>query len=118
MASKINVTSQKEEVPENEGPETPLHDLSDAAVKELIRDAKKRGYVTHDQINTLLSSEEVNSEQLEEILSKLSEMDVNVFNGGAEGTRWYYSALARVFAQTIPGRLSDRLSRAVAAFSV
>jgi (p)ppGpp synthase/HD superfamily hydrolase len=40
------------------------------------------------------------------------------FNGGAEGTRWYYSALARVFSQTIPGRLSDRLSRAVAAFSV
>jgi (p)ppGpp synthase/HD superfamily hydrolase len=40
------------------------------------------------------------------------------FNGGAEGTRWYYSALADVFSQTMPGRLSDRLSRAVAAFSV
>jgi RNA polymerase primary sigma factor len=78
MASKINVRSQKEEVPENEGPETPLPDLSDAAVKELIRNAKKRGYVTHNQINTLLSSEEVKSEQLEDILAKLSEMDVNV----------------------------------------
>jgi GTP pyrophosphokinase len=40
------------------------------------------------------------------------------FNGGAEGTRWYYGALVDVFSQTIPGRLSDRLSRAVAAFSV
>jgi (p)ppGpp synthase/HD superfamily hydrolase len=40
------------------------------------------------------------------------------FNGGAEGTRWYYSALADVFSQTMPGRLSDRLSQAVAAFSV
>ena len=78
MASKINVTSQNEEVPENEGPEIPLSDLSDAAVKELIRNAKKRGYVTHDQINTLLSSEEVKSEQLEGISVKLSEMDVNV----------------------------------------
>ena len=39
------------------------------------------------------------------------------FNGGADGTRWYYSALANVFSQTMPGRLSDRLSRAVAAFS-
>ena len=78
MASKINVRPQKEEVPENEGPETPLPDPSDAAVKELIRNAKKRGYVTHDQINTLLSSEEVKSEQLEDILAKLSEMDVNV----------------------------------------
>ena len=78
MASKINVRPQKEEVPENEGPETPLPDPSDAAVKELIRNAKKRGYVTHDQINTLLSSEEVKSEELEDILAKLSEMDVNV----------------------------------------
>jgi (p)ppGpp synthase/HD superfamily hydrolase len=39
------------------------------------------------------------------------------FNGGAEGTRWYYGALAKVFSQTTPGRLSDRFSRAVAAFS-
>jgi hypothetical protein len=37
MASKINVTSQKAEVPENESSETPLPDLSDAAVKDLIR---------------------------------------------------------------------------------
>ena len=39
------------------------------------------------------------------------------FNGGAEGTRWYYGALTDVFSQTVPGRLSDRLSRAVADFS-
>ena len=78
MASKIKVTPQKEEMPEKEGPETPLLDLSDAAVKKLIRNAKKRGYVTHDQINALLSSEEVKSEQIEDILAKLSEMGVNV----------------------------------------
>ena len=42
-------------------PETLLFDVSDAAVKELIRSAKKRGYVTHGQINALLSSEEVKS---------------------------------------------------------
>ena len=56
----------------------PLLDLSDAAVKELIRSAKKRGYVTHDQINALLSSEEVKSEQIEDILAKFSEIGVNV----------------------------------------
>ncbi len=39
------------------------------------------------------------------------------FNGGADGTRWYYNALADVFSDAMPGRLSDRLSRAVAAFS-
>ena len=78
MASKIKVTPQKEEMLEKEGPETPLLDLSDAAVKALIRSAKKRGYVTHDQINALLSSEEVKSEQIEDILAKFSEMGVNV----------------------------------------
>ena len=78
MASKIKVTPQKVEMLEKEGPETPLLDLSDAAVKALIRSAKKRGYVTHDQINALLSSEEVKSEQIEDILAKFSEMGVNV----------------------------------------
>src|SRR5215469_9948642 len=79
MASKI---AQKEEKVGTEGSETPpdrpLLDLSDAAVKELIRTAKKRGYVTHDQINALLASEEVNSEQIESILAKFSEMGINV----------------------------------------
>ena len=67
---------------EKEGPEappdSPLLDLSDMAVKELIRSAKKRGYVTHDQISALLSSAEVESEQIEDILAKFSEMGVNV----------------------------------------
>src|SRR5688572_5998603 len=71
------------ETPEKDTPETPdtplpLLDLSDAAVKKLIRTAKKRGYVTHDQINSVLPSEEVNSEQIEDVLSMFSEMGVNV----------------------------------------
>ena len=78
MANKIKVTPQKEEMLEREGPDSPLLDLSDAAVKDLIRGGKKRGYVTHNQINALLSSEEVKSEQIEDILAKLSEMGVNV----------------------------------------
>jgi RNA polymerase primary sigma factor len=63
---------------EKEVPETPLLDRSDAAVKELIRSAKKRGYATHDQINALLSSDEIKSEQIEDILAKFSEMGINV----------------------------------------
>jgi (p)ppGpp synthase/HD superfamily hydrolase len=39
------------------------------------------------------------------------------FNGGADGTRWYYGALADCFTNVMPGRLSDRLSRAVEAFA-
>jgi RNA polymerase primary sigma factor len=79
MASAIKVTPQKEKIPEKVS-ETAhdrlVLDRSDAAVKELIRTAKKRGYVTHDQINALLAS--VNSEQIESILAKFSEMDINV----------------------------------------
>src|SRR5207244_471729 len=80
MASSPKVTPQKDKVPEKGGsetpPDSPLLDLSDAAVKKLIRSAKKRGYVTHDQIKSL--SEEVNSEQIEDILAMFSEMGVNV----------------------------------------
>src|SRR4051812_6658728 len=90
MASKTKTTvalKEKEEVkpetPEKETPDTPdaplpLLDLSDAAVKKLIRNAKKRGYVTVDQINAVMPSEEVNSEQIEDILAMFSEMGVNV----------------------------------------
>jgi RNA polymerase primary sigma factor len=80
MASKTKMARQKEKVPEKEGPETPpdspLLDLSDVAVKKLIRTAKKRGFVTFDQINSL--SKEVNSEQIEDVLAMFSEMGVNV----------------------------------------
>jgi RNA polymerase primary sigma factor len=82
MASHTKMTPLKEEVLEKEGPEirpdSPLLDLSDAAIKKLIRSANKRGYVTHVQINELLSSEEVTSEQIESILAKFSEMGINV----------------------------------------
>src|SRR6266446_4389719 len=81
-ASKTNATKQKEEVPKKDGPETPPDsppiDLWDDAVKKLIRGAKKRGYVTHDQINALVPSEEVKSEQIEDILVMFSEMGVNI----------------------------------------
>jgi len=78
MVRKIKATSQTEEVPEEDVPETPLLDLFDAAVTAVIRSAKKRGYITHNQINTLLSSGEVKSEQIEDILTKFSDMGINV----------------------------------------
>jgi RNA polymerase primary sigma factor len=79
MASKV---LQKEEKLGTEAPQTPpdrpLLDLSDAAIKALIRTAKRCGYVTHDQINALLASDEVNSEGLENILAIFSEIGINV----------------------------------------
>ena len=73
---------KEEEMGEKEGPETPpenpLFELTDAVVKKLIRSANERGYVTHNQLDALLSSDELKSEQIEEILAKFSEMGVNV----------------------------------------
>src|ERR1700693_435850 len=80
MASKPKVTPQEEEMLEKEGPETPpdspLLDRSNGARKALIRAARKRGYVTHDQINSLMK--EFNSEQIENVLAMFSEMGINV----------------------------------------
>jgi RNA polymerase primary sigma factor len=62
-----------------EGEESgPLLDLSDAAVKKMIRGAKKRGYVTYDQLNEVMPSEEVTSEKIEDVLAMLNEMGINV----------------------------------------
>jgi RNA polymerase primary sigma factor len=58
--------------------DSPLLDLSDAAVKRMIKLAKKRGFVTYEELNAVLPSEEVNSEQIEDILAMLNEMGINV----------------------------------------
>src|SRR5262245_17449166 len=84
MATKTKAAQKekKDEAPEKETPEAttdaplPLLDLSDAAVKKMIKLAKKRGYVTYEQINAVLPSEEVTSEQIEDILAMLSDMGI------------------------------------------
>jgi RNA polymerase primary sigma factor len=84
VAIKSKAAPQKEgEAPEKEAPETPdaplpLLDLSDAAVKKMIKQAKKRGYVTHEQLNSVMPAEEVTSEQIEDVLAMMSEMGINV----------------------------------------
>src|SRR5947208_5892945 len=80
-AAKAKPQQAKDEAPEKETPETPdspLLDLSDAGVKKMIKAAKKRGYVTYEQLNAVMPSEEVTSEQIEDTLAMLSEMGINV----------------------------------------
>jgi RNA polymerase primary sigma factor len=73
-------TKEKEEVEnEREGAtDGPLLDLSDDAVKKMIKVAKKRGYVTMDELNAVMPSEEVTSEQIEDTMAMLSDMGINV----------------------------------------
>ena len=61
-----------------EAPDGPLLDLSDAAVKKLIKTAKKRGYVTYEELNAVLPSEEVVADQIEDIMAMFSDMGINV----------------------------------------
>jgi RNA polymerase primary sigma factor len=71
--------SNTAEVQETEAPsDGPLLDLTDAGVKKFIKQAKARGYVTMDELNKVLPSEEVTSESIEDTLAMLSEMGVNV----------------------------------------
>ncbi len=73
----------KDETPEKDtdsAPDTPLPllDLTDAGVKRMIKAAKKRGYVTIDQINEVMPSGEVSSDQIEDVYAMLNDMGINV----------------------------------------
>ena len=85
MSTTTNEQAEAPEAPEKDGP---LLDLTDAGVKKFIKQAKARGYVTMDELNKVLPSEEVTSEAIEDTLAMLSEMGVNVVEAeedGAEG---------------------------------
>src|ERR1700719_4213276 len=88
MASKAKTLQVKDkekddkaaDAPEKDSAEAPapLLDLSDAAVKKMIKQAKKRGFVTFDQLNEVLPSDTTSPEQIEDIMSMLSDMGINV----------------------------------------
>jgi RNA polymerase primary sigma factor len=88
MASKAKTLQAKDkekddkatDAPEKDSSDapSPLLDLSDAAVKKMIKQAKKRGFVTFDQLNEVLPSDTTSPEQIEDIMSMLSDMGINV----------------------------------------
>src|SRR5918996_5030353 len=89
MATKTAETEDQEQS-QAETQDGPVLDMSDAAVKKLIKTAKARGFVTYDELNEVLPSEEVSSEQIEDTMSMLSDMGINVIDTdeaeeGAEG---------------------------------
>ena len=77
MATKATERDETEAAPEQQT-DGPLLDLTDASVKRMIKLAKKRGYVTYDELNEVLPQEEFTSEQIEDVLGQLSELGVNV----------------------------------------
>ncbi len=111
MAAKDN-DDQKPEAEENEH----TLDMSQAAVKKMIADARERGYITYDQLNQVLPPAQVSSEQIEDVMSMLSEMGINVIEEeegeegeAAEGALVETSSTSReVAVSTSTGEALDR----------
>jgi RNA polymerase primary sigma factor len=80
MATKASEREKTDQVAPEAPPTSdgPLLDLTDQAVRRMIKLAKKRGYVTYDELNEVLPSEEFTSEQIEDVLGQLSEQGINV----------------------------------------
>ena len=83
MATKVKQTENAETEREVSS-DGPLLDLSDDVVKKMIKVAKKRGFVTMDELNAVLPSEEVTSEQIEDTMAMLSDMGINVVEDDEE----------------------------------
>lgn len=77
MATKLQAKDEAETgAPETEA--GPLLDMNDQAVRRMIKAAKKRGYVTYDELNEVLPSAENTADQIEDIMAMLSEQGINV----------------------------------------
>ena len=73
-----NQAEAKVQTESSEGADGPLLDLNNAAVKKMIKAAKKRGFVTYDELNAVLPSDQVASEQIEDTMAMLNDMGINV----------------------------------------
>ena len=62
----------------NEGSDAPLIDLNEASIKKLIARAKRRGVITMDELNEALPQDQMSTDQIEDIMSAISEMGVNI----------------------------------------
>ncbi len=79
MATKVTERDGDDNVEEKKGQsDGPLLDLTDQAVKRMLKVARKRGFVTYEELNEVLPSEEFTSDQIEDIYAQLSEMGINV----------------------------------------
>ncbi len=69
----------------NDTGDAPLIDMNDASIKKVIARAKKRGYITYDQLNEALPQGEMSSDQIEDISAALSEMGINIVDNDEAG---------------------------------
>ena len=63
---------------DKDGADAPLIDLNEASIKKLLARAKKRGYITYDELNEALPQDQMSSEQIEDVMSAINDMGVNI----------------------------------------
>jgi RNA polymerase primary sigma factor len=66
--------------------DAPLIDLNDANIKKLLAKAKRRGFLTYDELNAALPQDQMSSEQIEDVMSAISEMGVNIVESDEDST--------------------------------
>src|SRR4028119_816630 len=74
--AKTNTQVETDEKQDNG--DAPLLDLNEASLKKLVARAKKRGYITYDELNEALPQDQMSTDQIEDVMSALNEMGVNV----------------------------------------
>ena len=81
MASRVN--ENEEDMAENG--DAPLIDLNDATVKKLLAKAKRRGFLTYDELNAALPQDQMSSEQIEDVMSAINDMGVQIVENDESG---------------------------------
>src|SRR4051794_35013479 len=84
MATKEKQAEAEETTEEAAGPEAPVLDSLGASIKKMLARGKERGYITYDELNTALPSNQFSSEQIEDVLASLNEMGINVVDASEE----------------------------------
>lgn len=106
MLDKENLSKK----PEQKEEEKALLDLSDDAIKKMLRDARKKGYVTMDELNAVLPSEEVSSEQIEDVMAALSDMGINLVEEESDVEEIGVTDLVEATGRALTGTTSKKTS--------
>ena len=80
----MSAKPSSEDAKKDEASAEPMVDTSQAAIKNMISEASQRGYITYDQLNRVLPPEQAESEQVEDVMSILSEKGINIIEEEAE----------------------------------
>ncbi|MDA7787846.1 RNA polymerase sigma factor RpoD, partial [Sphingomonadaceae bacterium] len=74
MATKAKTASKKKQAAED----APLIDLNESSLKKLLTKAKRKGYITNDELNEALPQDKLTSDQIEDAMTAINEMGVNI----------------------------------------